>query len=122
MPQFNNRKMCSQCPFRVGAAKGWLGPWDPIEVDIMARRDLDFYCHMDLDVKQEADLTAAERNAQVEHCVGILRYMNAECKLSRDKQKADVQRELKGIEDDDVIPARQFVVYHTLPDITARST
>ena len=112
MPRYDQSRMCSECPFRAKAPPGWLGPWAPEEIEAVARRDEAFICHIDIariEAEGEPGEVAGEHG---QHCVGMLRYMNAMHKLSRDPTKARRQLELKQIQDQDVIPAGQFRAYH----------
>ena len=112
MPQYNQKKMCSECPFRAKAPRGWLGPWtiDQIEYMIHTSEQM-FLCHKSLDELQH-ELDDTELEIEAEHCVGFLRYTTSVCKRSRDPQRLAAQERLKEQPDQAVIPPFQFRKYH----------
>lgn len=113
MPVYNRKKMCRECPFRANAPRGWLGPWKPEDIETTIRNDQGFICHTNINKQTAIGKTTDEIKLDGQHCVGMLRYMNSMCKLSRHRDKADAQIELKDVDDIAVIPPRQFTNHHT---------
>ncbi len=112
MPVFERTKMCAECPFRKNAAPGWLGPWTIAQLEEMIQFDHDFICHMDVRRLENEGLEKDEVDEQGQHCVGMLRYTNGLCKLSRDAEKAEAQRALRKVEDQPTIEPRKFREHH----------
>jgi len=113
MPRYDRKTMCNECPFRVAAPPGWLGPWQPKDLVAMIRADQGFICHQDVAAKEAQDLDRVTIQATGQHCVGMLRSMNADCKRSRDRDKAAAQSALRQIEDQPVLDPRAFLAHHT---------
>lgn len=113
MPTYKRRKMCGECPFRKASPKGWLGPWTPDELNEAARSDETVICHEDVNKLTRQGLTEAEIEDHGQYCVGILRYRNTLCKLNRDPKVSAAQKDLRSIDDVEVIPANQFLNHHT---------
>jgi hypothetical protein len=107
------KKMCNECPFRANSPKGWLGSLTTDEVEHMVLTDEDLLCHKDINQRTKRGESSEEINEKGQMCVGMLRYTNSLMKLSRDPEKAGWQKELREIEDQPVIPARQFTNHHT---------
>jgi hypothetical protein len=112
MPEFSRQKMCAECPFRANALKGWLGPWVIEDFELMIHTDFDLICHVDISKMQERGLSTDEIQQTGQHCVGMLRYMNSVCKLSRNGVKAAAQQAVEEIPDQPVISAWEFSKYH----------
>lgn len=115
MPVYNQKKMCPECPFRKKAPKGWLGPWTIEDFKQFIHREGTFVCHVDVARLIDEGVTEDEEIDEAgEHCVGMLRYMNAVCKRSRDPEKAAAQDRVEEIEDQPIIPPFKFEEYHNL--------
>lgn len=112
MPEYNKTKMCAECPFRANALRGWLGPWTVQDFEDFIHKEGVFICHVDLKQKLDQGMTNEEVMEEGEHCVGMLRYMNSVCKLSRDKDKAAAQHRVAEIKDKPLISPFQFRAYH----------
>jgi agmatine/peptidylarginine deiminase len=113
MPRYTQSKMCNECPFRFNAPPGWLGPWKPDQIVQIIQQDENFICHKAINRILEKGGTEKDAEQKGQHCVGMLRYMNAMLKRSRNQQKAQRQTELKNIPDQDVINPPLFKPYHS---------
>jgi len=113
MPQYKQTKMCSDCPFRKKAMKGWLGPWQPEEIQQMIHGENKYICHSDINKRSSVGQSESQIDEQGQHCVGFLRYRTKVCKTSRDEDQRAHQYKLKEIDDQEVIDAFQFVAHHT---------
>jgi hypothetical protein len=111
MPKYNQKKMCSDCPFRKKSIKGWLGPWTAEELQNMIHGENTFICHQEINDMSET-YSKEEIEEDGEHCVGFLRYRNQVCKRSRDQNQLARQDELKEIDDQEVLGAFQLVDHH----------
>lgn len=115
MPIYERTRMCKECPFRLKAPRGWLGPWSVDDIEDMLRFDHEFICHLDVTRCQKLGMTSYEIRSRGHHCVGMLRYMNSMLRLSRDQQRARFQQTLKKRKDQPVLPPHGFREHHTLP-------
>ncbi len=119
MPVYNRKKMCAECPFSAKSIPGWLGPWSIEDFENFLKFDGTFICHMDVErLHGEEDAEDHVFDEEVEklgqHCVGMLRYMNSMCKLSRDPEKAAAQNVIRETPDKPVIQVPNFREHHTL--------
>jgi hypothetical protein len=128
MPVYKRTKMCSECPFRQQSTRGWLGPWTPEQLEAIRRMDEVFICHREVaklkgrpnlegdncEITDTDGLSDEAINARGQHCVGMLRYMNGMCQLSRDEEKRAAQRRLKEVADQPVLKVNTFIEHHTL--------
>jgi len=123
MPVFERKKMCQECPFAKNAIKGWLGPWKIEDFENFVKYDSTVICHMDItrlqaeaeDCDEDEDTISEEEiEENGQHCVGMLRYMSAMCKLSRDPEKAKAQNDVKKVKDREVLMPYQFREHHTI--------
>jgi hypothetical protein len=113
MPQYTQKKMCSECPFRACAIPGWLGPHTPEHFHQMIHTTESlFICHTHVDKMVDAGLTEEEQEESGQHCVGMLRYMNSVIRTSRDPERSKRQIELKKIPDQPLIAPFKFREYH----------
>jgi hypothetical protein len=112
MPQYKKTKMCKECPFRAKAPKGWLGPWDATDIKNMVHGESSFICHTEINSMAGKGCGEKEISEKGNHCVGFLRYRNKVCKTSKDPSQRAHQHKLREIDDQEVIPAFQFVDHH----------
>jgi len=114
MPKYSKRVMCSECPFRANALKGWLGPLSADDVNIVVHSDLPYICHVDMD-KLASEGKGGPDNLEKlgEHCVGMARYRQSVCKRPRDPEAAAFQDAVVKVADKPIIAPFQFVKYHT---------
>ncbi len=112
MTVFKRNKTCNECPFRADALPGWLGPLTIDEIETMVREDHDLVCHMDINRLMKKGLNEDQIAITGQHCVGLLRYMNSVCKLSRDPEKSAAQKLIRTIPDRPMIAAFKFREHH----------
>ena len=112
MPTFERKTMCAECPFRKKSAPGWLGPWSVDEFEQIINSDSQFVCHDVINKMSDDNVPTSIIEDVGQHCVGLLRYRNSLCRLSRDPEVAEVQRELRSVQDEEIIPAREFRTHH----------
>lgn len=125
MPTFKRKKMCAECPFRLGAVRGYLGPLTVNNLlDTVHRPRVEgvgrvgdvgeLICHMDIAALQADGNTPADISDSGQMCVGMVRYANSCFKRSRDEELGKFQDELRNVPDDPVIPPGKLECYHTL--------
>ena len=112
MPSYRRKKMCKECPFRASAPSGWLGPWTIDEIEQIVQFDVNLICHVAVANKQKRGLSNHEIGETGQHCVGMLRYMNSMCKLSRDPDKMNAQQKVRTVDDIPVIAPNGFRNHH----------
>ena len=133
MPTFKRKKMCAECPFRLGAARGYLGPLTvedllktvhgPEKIGTGYVGDVgELICHMDIATLKDSGSTDREIHKQGQMCVGMVRYTNSVFKRARDEEFGKFQDELRKVPDDPVIPAGKLECYHTLEKKPCRVT
>lgn len=77
--KYSLKKSCAECPY-LPKMPGWIGSHESgKEFHEIARADMEFSCHMNPEFS----------------CAGNAMYMNAMCKLSKNKQKSDWQKQLR---------------------------
>lgn len=111
MPTYQRKVMCDECPFRSKALPGWLGPHTIQDMEKIIHSEQPFICHKSIDEMIE-DGQEEHIHDEGQHCVGILRYRNAVCKLGRDPEVFQVQKELKNVPDQPVIESMKFREHH----------
>jgi hypothetical protein len=126
MPTYKRTKMCSECPFRANAPRGWLGPLavddleDAVHGPRIAGTNLHYgdigvlICHKEIDKLKRRGRNPSQIAAEGQQCVGMLRYANACLKDSRVREVSDFQTKLLDVPDQPVIPAGKLREHHTL--------
>lgn len=88
-------KPCNECPFLKKSIPGYIGGHaDVQEIIDIARQDLKFPCHLDVNKLQKEGESFGSAVQKSENCAGSLIFMNHIVKLSRDRPTADEQRRL----------------------------
>lgn len=112
MPKFERKVMCGECPFRKKAPAGWLGPHSIEDIEMVVHSEEPFICHESIEEMMGRGYEGEQIEEHGQHCVGMLRYRNSMCKLSRDPQTAQAQTELRTVPDQALIPPRKFREHH----------
>lgn len=114
MPNFERKVMCDECPFRKKALRGWLGPHSIEDIEKVVHSEEPFICHKSIAEMIHEGIPEGDPQLEVQgqHCVGMLRYRTAVCKLSRDPEVYQVQQELKTVLDQSLIAPFKFREHH----------
>lgn len=111
---FNQTKICNQCPFRPNAAAGWLGGYTADDILNAIRTEQPFYCHKQVeehpDGYDDPDWEEwAEENA--DQCVGFLIMTKRMCKLPTGKAHAAAVRDVD-VSQPILFPPQVFLDHH----------
>lgn len=80
---------CSDCPWRVNAVPGWLGPYDADEWLALAHSDEPIACHQTINEDEcNEDGEADWEQRGLRQCRGAAIYRKNICKSPRDPQVA----------------------------------
>jgi hypothetical protein len=130
MPVYKRKKMCSECPFRACAPRGWLGPMtvDDVEQFVHGMKvapncfvgDMgDMICHTDTAKLADKGKTPDQILAQGQQCVGMIRYANSVMKLSKNPAVREFQEAVAKVPDQPTIERFKLREHHDVAGIVA---
>ena len=109
-------KICKECPFSIGSAKGWLGPHDANDIVADMNRDLPFSCHL---VRGDDEQENQEKMENGEHpiCRGYVASATRSAKQFGQhpyygKQMRELQKQITEEDENQVMNKWTFLKYH----------
>lgn len=102
-------KSCNECPFTKTSLGGWLADYTPMELHSIVMNEQPFPCHM----THKENLTWEEAGkGKYPLCKGALKYMKKAGKLPRNKELADILKNVTIEELDNILSVSEFFTHH----------
>jgi len=113
LPKPCGPKPCDDCPFRVNALPGWLGPWTAQGMQEHVLREGYFSCHKTID-------SDGQPLKETTFCTGALLHLSRCCAVPRDLELRDAMARAVDLQEDGweqgILALQDFVPYHTLKE------
>ncbi len=102
------KKPCNQCPFRLKAVAGWLGPWRPEEI-VEHLPYGEFPCHCTI-----KGPNMASDDPRLKSCAGAAMFLNNQMQLSRAPNLMMHQQLLRDLPEAKTVfaSAKEFLDWH----------
>ncbi len=101
------KSTCSECPFRKDSMKGWLSEYTPQDLHNIVLSEQPFPCHM-----THKDEVSFEKAAELPICAGGLAYMRKNFKSPRNKEHADLVKQVDKETMDITLDRTEFFEHH----------
>lgn len=137
--KYSQKNPCHECPFRKASIRGWLGEDTGSATELINKilgkheiapglfvgcEPMDFDCHVDTKKwleKHGLEEVPPDCADEIQHCVGALLMLDADCKLPHNREKCDAMSRAKATEPM-LLSRDEFITHHTLKNEKQKSS
>ncbi len=105
------KKPCNDCPFRKNSFAGWLSDYTPEELHDIVMNEIKFPCHMTHEESINWDQGGTK---EYPLCAGALMYMKKNYKSPKDAKLAEVLKDIKHEDCENILSVPEFFKHHAL--------
>ncbi len=103
------KEACGECPFKKNSMAGWLAEYSTQDLHTLVMSEQPFPCHM---THQEG--VSFEKAKELPLCAGALAYMRKNCKSPRDKEHAELVKQVSQETMDNTLGRTDFFEHHKI--------